>query len=141
MPAHLIPALQNLDRDLAESFQRQLRVRWTHSSTALDGNTLDEIEVARKRTRDWLEDEFTVTVSGGKYAIYEAQKNLVLHAREGDARSGVATKVGEDFPFEGQHGSDALSAPERAHRTRTVRLAAVWSVTCSCRYYRGISLH
>jgi Fic family protein len=44
MPAHLIPALQDLDRDLIESFQQQLRVRWTHSSTALEGNTLDEGE-------------------------------------------------------------------------------------------------
>lgn len=44
MPAHLIPALQNLDQDLAESLQQQLRVRWTHSSTALEGNTLDEGE-------------------------------------------------------------------------------------------------
>ena len=40
-----------------------------------------------------------------------------------DARSGLAPKVGEDLLFEGQHCGNALSAPERAHRPRTVRLS------------------
>jgi Fic family protein len=39
-----IPALQSLDADLLEAFQQKLRVRWTHYSTALEGNTLDEGE-------------------------------------------------------------------------------------------------
>ena len=39
-----IHALRNLDADLLEAFQQKLRVRWTHSSTALEGNTLDEGE-------------------------------------------------------------------------------------------------
>ncbi|MEI6715877.1 MAG: Fic family protein [Verrucomicrobiota bacterium] len=44
MLSRLIPALQGLDSDLLEAFQQKLRVRWTHSSTALEGNTLDEGE-------------------------------------------------------------------------------------------------
>jgi len=44
MLSRLIPALQGLDPDLLEAFQQKLRVRWTHSSTALEGNTLDEGE-------------------------------------------------------------------------------------------------
>jgi len=44
MIASLIPKLQSLDPDLLEAFQQKLRVLWTHSSTALEGNTLDEGE-------------------------------------------------------------------------------------------------
>ena len=44
MLASLIPKLQSLDPDLLEAFQQKLRVLWTHSSTALEGNTLDEGE-------------------------------------------------------------------------------------------------
>lgn len=36
--------LSDLDPDLAASLREQLRVRWTHSSTALEGNTLTEGE-------------------------------------------------------------------------------------------------
>ncbi|MEK0445357.1 MAG: hypothetical protein RLZZ399_678 [Verrucomicrobiota bacterium] len=39
-----VPALERFDPDLLEAFQQKLRVRWTHSSTALEGNTLDEGE-------------------------------------------------------------------------------------------------
>lgn len=44
MLSRFIPALERLDPDLREAFQQKLRVRWTHSSTALEGNTLDEGE-------------------------------------------------------------------------------------------------
>lgn len=40
----LIPELNALDADLREAFLEKLRVRWTHSSTALEGNTLTEGE-------------------------------------------------------------------------------------------------
>ncbi len=40
----LILDLQKLDRDLLEAFRQKLRVRWTHSATALESNTLDEGE-------------------------------------------------------------------------------------------------
>jgi Fic family protein len=39
-----IPALAELDADLREVFLEKLRVRWTHTSTALEGNTLTEGE-------------------------------------------------------------------------------------------------
>lgn len=38
------PALGALDADLREVFLEKLRVRWTHTSTALEGNTLNEGE-------------------------------------------------------------------------------------------------
>jgi Fic family protein len=37
-----IPALAELDDDLRKAFLERLRVRWTHTSTALEGNTLSE---------------------------------------------------------------------------------------------------
>jgi Fic family protein len=39
-----IPSLRELDPDLREVFMQKLRVRWTHTSTALEGNTLNEGE-------------------------------------------------------------------------------------------------
>lgn len=39
-----IPELKDLDADLREAFLEKLRVRWTHTSTALEGNTLTEGE-------------------------------------------------------------------------------------------------
>lgn len=36
------PQLSALDADLREAFLEKLRVRWTHTSTALEGNTLTE---------------------------------------------------------------------------------------------------
>lgn len=44
MLERFIPTLQTLDPDLREAFLQKLRVRWTHSSTALEGNTLSEGE-------------------------------------------------------------------------------------------------
>jgi Fic family protein len=44
MLERFIPPLQLLDPDLREAFLQKLRVRWTHSSTALEGNTLSEGE-------------------------------------------------------------------------------------------------
>jgi hypothetical protein len=88
------------------------------------GDVIEEIETARKRTRDWLEYEFTLPVGGGKDAIHHAERNFVLNAGDGDARSGLSTEVSEDFLFEGYHGINALSAPQRANRTRAIGLAA-----------------
>ena len=39
-----LPQLASLDVDLREAFLEKLRVRWTHTSTALEGNTLTEGE-------------------------------------------------------------------------------------------------
>jgi Fic family protein len=39
-----LPQLESLDADLREAFLEKLRVRWTHTSTALEGNTLTEGE-------------------------------------------------------------------------------------------------
>lgn len=44
MLQRFIPALAELDADLREVFLEKLRVRWTHTSTALEGNTLTEGE-------------------------------------------------------------------------------------------------
>ena len=44
MLERFIPPLRELDPDLRESFAQGLRVRWTHTSTALEGNTLSEGE-------------------------------------------------------------------------------------------------
>lgn len=44
MLARLIPELSALDADLRDAFLEKLRVRWTHTSTALEGNTLTEGE-------------------------------------------------------------------------------------------------
>lgn len=44
MLQRFIPAIAELDADLREVFQEKLRVRWTHTSTALEGNTLTEGE-------------------------------------------------------------------------------------------------
>jgi Fic family protein len=44
MLSRLLPSIQCLDQDLREAFQQQIRVRWTHYSTALEGNTLNEGE-------------------------------------------------------------------------------------------------
>jgi Fic family protein len=41
---HFLPELGSLDADLREVFLEKLRVRWTHTSTALEGNTLNEGE-------------------------------------------------------------------------------------------------
>ena len=43
-PSHLFAFLEGLDRDLREVLLEKLRVLWTHSSTALEGNTLTEGE-------------------------------------------------------------------------------------------------
>lgn len=45
MLERFIPSLRELDPDLREVFVQKLRVRWTHTSTALEGNTLNEGEV------------------------------------------------------------------------------------------------
>ncbi len=42
--SRFIPELSALDADLREAFFEKLRVRWTHTSTALEGNTLTEGE-------------------------------------------------------------------------------------------------
>jgi Fic family protein len=44
MIERFIPTLRDLDSDLREVFMQKLRVRWTHTSTALEGNTLNEGE-------------------------------------------------------------------------------------------------
>ncbi|MFN0080756.1 MAG: Fic family protein [Prosthecobacter sp.] len=44
MFSRFIPELTALDADLREAFLEKLRVRWTHTSTALEGNTLTEGE-------------------------------------------------------------------------------------------------
>lgn len=44
MLSRFFPALGALDADLREAFFEKLRVRWTHTSTALEGNTLSEGE-------------------------------------------------------------------------------------------------
>ncbi len=44
MLERFIPSLRDLDPDLREVFTQKLRVRWTHTSTALEGNTLNEGE-------------------------------------------------------------------------------------------------
>lgn len=44
MLERFIPSLRELDPDLREVFMQKLRVRWTHTSTALEGNTLNEGE-------------------------------------------------------------------------------------------------
>ena len=44
MPPPFFPELAALDADLREVFLEKLRVRWTHTSTALEGNTLTEGE-------------------------------------------------------------------------------------------------
>jgi len=44
MLERFIPSLRDLDPDLREVFMQKLRVRWTHTSTALEGNTLNEGE-------------------------------------------------------------------------------------------------
>jgi Fic family protein len=42
--SRFLPELSSLDADLREAFLEKLRVRWTHTSTALEGNTLTEGE-------------------------------------------------------------------------------------------------
>jgi len=42
--SRFLPELSALDADLREAFLEKLRVRWTHTSTALEGNTLTEGE-------------------------------------------------------------------------------------------------
>lgn len=44
MLERFLPSLRDLDPDLREAFLLKLRVRWTHTSTALEGNTLNESE-------------------------------------------------------------------------------------------------
>lgn len=44
MITRFLPELGSLDADLREVFLEKLRVRWTHTSTALEGNTLNEGE-------------------------------------------------------------------------------------------------
>ena len=44
MLSRFLPELSALDADLREAFLEKLRVRWTHTSTALEGNTLTEGE-------------------------------------------------------------------------------------------------
>ena len=44
MLSRFLPELASLDADLREAFLEKLRVRWTHTSTALEGNTLTEGE-------------------------------------------------------------------------------------------------
>lgn len=44
MLTHFLPDISALDPDLREVFLEKLRVRWTHTSTALEGNTLTEGE-------------------------------------------------------------------------------------------------
>ncbi len=44
MLSEFIPALGELSADLRDAFLEKLRVRWTHTSTALEGNTLTEGE-------------------------------------------------------------------------------------------------
>ncbi|MEQ1748853.1 MAG: Fic family protein [Prosthecobacter sp.] len=44
MITRFLPELGLLDADLREVFLEKLRVRWTHTSTALEGNTLNEGE-------------------------------------------------------------------------------------------------
>jgi Fic family protein len=44
MLERFLPMLNDLDPDLREVFLQKLRVRWTHTSTALEGNTLNEGE-------------------------------------------------------------------------------------------------
>lgn len=45
MLERFLPMLKDLAPDLREAFLQKLRVRWTHTSTALEGNTLNEGEV------------------------------------------------------------------------------------------------
>jgi Fic family protein len=45
MLERFIPSLRDLDPDLREVFMQKLRVCWTHASTALEGNALNEGEV------------------------------------------------------------------------------------------------
>jgi hypothetical protein len=51
-----------------------------HGHVLIRGNVIEEIETARKRTRDWLEYELGVPVGRSEYAIHEVERNLVLHA-------------------------------------------------------------
>lgn len=44
MLPRFLPELGVLDADLREAFLEKIRVRWTHTSTALEGNTLTEGE-------------------------------------------------------------------------------------------------
>ncbi len=44
MLTRFLPDLRDMDADLREVFLEKLRVRWTHTSTALEGNTLTEGE-------------------------------------------------------------------------------------------------
>ncbi len=44
MTSRFLGFLQGLDADLREALLQKLRVRWTHSSTSLEGNTLSEGE-------------------------------------------------------------------------------------------------
>ncbi len=44
MLSRFLPEISALDADLREAFLEKLRVRWTHTSTALEGNTLTEGE-------------------------------------------------------------------------------------------------
>lgn len=57
MLSSFIPALGPLDADLREAFLEKIRVRWTHTSTALEGNTLTEGET-------WGVLRYGLTVSG-----------------------------------------------------------------------------
>jgi hypothetical protein len=94
-----------------------------HGHMLIGWHIIEKIEGARERTRNWFKDEFPVPVGGGESAIHKTERNLVLYAGDRNARGCVTTEFGKDFLLEGQHGSNALSSPERTHRRRAVRLA------------------
>lgn len=86
MLQRFIPAIAELDADLREVFLEKLRVRWTHTSTALEGNTLTEGE-----TFGVL--RYGLTISGKPLAHH----NEVLgHSRALDL---IYRWIGEDRPL------------------------------------------
>lgn len=86
MLERFVALVRSLDPDLREAFLQKLRVRWSHTSTALEGNTLDEGE-----TLGVL--QYGVTVAGKPLAHH----NEVLgHARAVDLLYAI---VAQDRPL------------------------------------------
>ena len=91
MLERFIPTLQTLAPDLREAFLQKLRVRWTHSSTALEGNTLSEGE-----TLGVL--QYGLTIAGKPLAhhnevVGHSRAIDLLHAIIADTRSLTETDL------------------------------------------------
>lgn len=100
MLSRFIPALSALNADLREAFLEKLRVRWTHTSTALEGNTRMEGEIVGVL-------RYGLTISGKPLADH----NEVLgHSRARNSANAAGCTSGSSSGINQRVGFSCLSA-------------------------------